>query len=386
MKKILLFLSIAFVLYSCDSEPEFFTISGEIANANGEKLYLVELQTSNINILDSVILNNTGTFSFKGQTDIPKFYAIRTTSNNYLTLIVNHLEQIIITADGEDLSKDAIIAGSTESHNILVLRTKLEESVERLDSLAVYYQSLIGTRELNKVKDSLSLVSQKTIEDHIKFTQNFIHENSNSLAGLMALYQQIAPRRTVLNPKDHLEYFNLIDSSLMSTIPKSDAVKALHAQLEEFKRQNNSENNINEVVGIGVVAPNIALQNPEGDTISLDSLRGKYVLIDFWASWCRPCRVENPNLVKSYEKYHAKGFEIFQVSLDKKKESWLDAIEKDKLNWIHVSDLQYWNSAPAELYKVQSIPASFLLDKQGKIIAKNLRGDALEAKLSELFN
>lgn len=386
MKKILLFLSIAFVLYSCDSEPDFFTISGEITNANGEKLYLVELQTSNINILDSVILNNTGTFSFKGQTNIPKFYAIRTTSNNYLTLIINHLEQININTDGENLSENTIITGSAESQNILILRTKLEGSIKKLDSLAIYYQSLIGTRKLNKVKDSLSLVSQKIIEEHTEFTQNFITDNSNSLAGLMALYQQIAPRRYVLNPKDHFEYFNLVDSSLISSIPKSDAVKALHAQLEEFKRQNIAENEINEVVEIGAIAPDIALPCPAGDTVTLNSLRGKYVLLDFWASWCRPCRVENPSLVKYYEKYHEKGFEIFQVSLDKKKESWIEAIEKDKLSWIHVSDLQYWNSAPAELYKVQSIPASFLLDKQGKIIATNLRGDALEAKLSELFN
>lgn len=382
MKKILLFLSIAFFLFSCESDPDFFTVSGEIANANGEKLYLVELQTNNINILDSVVLNEYGTFSFKGQTDIPRFYAIRTSSNNYLTLIINNLEQINIKANSDELYRDAVITGSPASNNILILRTKLENSIQSLDSLALKYQSLLGTRELKRVKDSLGLVSQEIIEKHTEFSKKFVTDNLNSLAGLMALYQQIAPRRYVLNPKDNFEYFNLVDSSLMSIIPESDAVKALHAQLKEYKRQDNAVN----ILGIGKIAPDIALPNPKGDTISLYSLRGKYVLLDFWASWCRPCRVENPNLVRTYKKYNAKGFEIFQVSLDKKKQSWEEAINKDNLEWSNVSDLKYWSSAPAQLYKIQSIPTNFLIDKQGKIIAKNLKGDALEAKLSELFN
>ncbi|MBI9055911.1 MAG: AhpC/TSA family protein [Bacteroidales bacterium] len=386
MKKLTLILSLIFILSSCNTEPDFFTVSGEISNANGEKLYLVELQTNNILVLDSTILNDKGTFSFKGQTSVPKFYAIRTNSNNYLTLIINNLDQIHVTADIDYLAKNATITGSEQSENILVLRTKLEDSIEKLDSLAAYYQSLIGSWKINQVKDSLNIASQKIIEEHTDYTKDFILENKNSLSGLMALYQQIAPRRYVLSLNEHFEYFNMVDSALTNSIPESDAVKALHSQIEEYKRQKNIDDEINTVIGIGATAPDIALPNPEGDTITLSSLRGKYVLIDFWASWCRPCRVENPNLVKSYKKYHDKGFEIFQVSLDKKKDAWLNAIEKDELNWLHVSDLQYWNSTPAKIYKVEGIPASFLIDKQGRIIAKNLRGDILEAKLSELFN
>ena len=386
IKKIFIFLFIASIIISCEPEPEFFTISGTVKNANGVKLYLSELQTSSVNFVDSVILNDEGFFSFKGKTDIPKFYALRTEPNNYITLIIYPLEQITVHANGADLANDPVVEGSPESVKILELRKNLDASVDKLDSLGIYYQSLIGKAKIYRVRDSLRQVSEQIIFDHTEYTKTFIDDNSNSLAGLMALYQQIAPRRYVLNPNEHMEYFELVDSSLMSLYPTSEAVKALHSQISEMKRQMNSELESDNITGIGKLAPEIILPSPNGDTIALSSFKGKYVLLDFWASWCRPCRVENPILVKNYKKYSQKGFEIFQVSLDKKKEAWINAIEKDQLTWIHVSDLQYWNSAPAKQYGVQGIPANFLLDRNGRIIAKNLRGDALEAKLSEIFD
>ena len=385
MRKVLNLLFIVISFYACQTEePECFIVSGKIKDANGEKIYLIELKSNGINVLDSTILDDTGDFLFKGQTDIPKFYSLKAGNNNYLTLIIDNLDRIQVETHINNLWKNAKIEGSKASKEILYLRHQLENSIKQLDSLARFYKSQIGKRRYYKVKDSLNVVSENIIKTHTDFSKRFVKRNSNSLAGLMALYQQIAPRRYVLTLKNDFEYFNLIDTSLSRQYPKSDAVRKLHSQIVQF--QESKKDQETEVLNVGVVAPDIKLPNPKGDTLVLSALRGKYVLVDFWASWSDPCCSENKFLMQVYDKYKAKGFEVFQISLDRTKKSWIKAIEKDQLPWLQVSDLLFWDSKAAKKYNVQKIPANFLLDKKGKIIAKDLRGDFLEAKLSEIFN
>jgi thiol-disulfide isomerase/thioredoxin len=197
--------------------------------------------------------------------------------------------------------------------------------------------------------------------------KNFIGRNPSSFSLLAAINH--------LEPDQHFSWYERVDSAIMKNFPNSVYAKAFHDRMTDMR-----------VLAPGVQAPEIVLGNPEGEQVALSSLKGKIVLIDFWASWCGPCRQENPNVKRIYNTYKDNGFEIYGVSLDKDKEAWVNAIRQDGLDWIHVSDLKYWDSAVVPLYRFQGIPYTCLVDREGKIIAKGLRGKALEEKLKELFS
>jgi peroxiredoxin len=195
----------------------------------------------------------------------------------------------------------------------------------------------------------------------------FAKNNPNSYFGLVALSESAG---THVDVKKVGPVFNALNVDLRNT----DMGKELQQRIEAAG-----------ITGIGVQAPAFTQNNVEGKPVSLAGLKGKYVLVEFWASWCSPCRAGNPNLVKQYQLYKDKGFEIISVSLDNVKEKWIDAIKKDGLPWIHVSDLKGWNNAVGRLYGVRAVPQSFLLDKDGKIIGNTLRDETLNAKLAEIF-
>jgi thiol-disulfide isomerase/thioredoxin len=248
------------------------------------------------------------------------------------------------------------------------------------------YMQNVDKPELPRVIESLDSTAQVYLSEINTYTKRYIDDNLTSLVSLVALYQQVAPSVYVLNPVKDLKYFIKVDSSMYSLYPDYEPVKALHEQVKEIVAKVNGDTTASPGKVSGTEAPEISLPTPEGDTLKLSSTRGSVVLLDFWASWCAPCRQENPNLLKAYTEYHKKGFQIFQVSLDKTKEAWMKGIQDDHLEkWIHVSDIKYWNSIVVPLYKIESIPYNFLLDREGRIIASNLRGERLQTKLAELF-
>jgi thiol-disulfide isomerase/thioredoxin len=380
---------LSFLAFSCTGSDTNYSISGKLENGEGKKLVLYEMGTYSLIPLDSLDIGHDGKFAFQGEIDRARFMSLRESEINHLTLIVFPGENIRINADLKSLQQSASIKGSTESALAIELNRRMHSSILQLDSLSSNYRSKLDepATDIESLRAMTSDKFDKIAEQQREFTIDFINRNPGSLASLMALYQQIDQNNFVLRQQEDLKYFILVDSILIARYPDLDYTLTLNENVREMITRTGLRNERESFLGPGSVAPEISLPNPDGDIIDLTSLRGKYVLLDFWAAWCPPCREESPWLVDAYNKYSDKGFDIYQVSLDRNREAWLRGISEDKLeNWSHVSDLQFWSSVVVPLYRIDGIPANFLLDPGGKIIARNLRGAELEKRLAEIFN
>lgn len=359
-------LTIAFL--SCSSKPEHGTIKGNLKNFKDSYVYLDEITTISAKPKDSVKVDAQGNFNLKFETKEPSFYRIRLSENNYILLIVDDKEQIEFNADANNLGRTAQVKGSNESAKLFEATHQLQSNAERLDSLNGVFQREQGNPALDSIKTVLQNMYNNMLEQEQIFIKSFIDKNSSSLACLAIIDK--------LSPDENLAYYKKLDAGLNKEHPSNSYTKMFHDKVVEMSR-----------LSVGSVAPEISLNTPDGKTIALSSLKGKVVLVDFWASWCRPCRAENPNVVRMYNTYKEKGFEVYSVSLDKDKEPWIKAIADDHLIWpSHVSDLGYWQSSVVKQYNISGIPFTCLLDKDGKIVAKGLRGEELEQKVKELLN
>jgi thiol-disulfide isomerase/thioredoxin len=328
-----------------------------------------------------------GTFAFKREIRSAAFYLIKTNDNNFLTMLIEPGDNISLKAHKDSLNYPLAVSGSKGTELMVEYNKTLRKTIDKLTGLNKIYMENSNSPELPAVIESLDSLAQTYLSEINSYTKSYIDKNISSLVSLVALYQQVAPNVYVLNPSSDMKYFVKVDSSLSILYPDYEPVTSLHKQVTELVANVKGEQISDPASGKDVLAPEISLPSPDGDTIKLSSTKGSVVLLDFWASWCAPCRMENPNLVKAYNTFHNKGFQIYQVSLDKTREAWIKGINDDKLGkWIHVSDIKYWNSVVVPLYKIEAIPANFLLDKDGRILATNLRGEQLQQKLAELFN
>jgi thiol-disulfide isomerase/thioredoxin len=295
-------------------------------------------------------------------------------------------EEIKMTSHFDSLNYPVVITGSKGTKLLADYNKAVLNTIKKLGTLSDIHQKNLGRPDFDKVVDSLDNLAHNYLNEINGYARRYIDDNLTSLVSLMALYSQIAPGVYVLNPESDMSYYLKVDSALTKEYPEYEPVITLHNQVAEMKAfYANNKTAAAESAGMSE-APEIALPSPEGDTIRLSSTRGSYVLLDFWASWCGPCRTENPNLVRAYNTYHGKGFRIYQVSLDKTRDAWVKGIQDDNLGkWIHVSDVKFWQSVVVPLYKIEKIPTNYLLDKNGRIIATDLRGDALQRKLADLF-
>lgn len=343
-----------------------FFLNGQLSNSSRQTIFFEELSSKSINVLDSVITDENGKFSFGVKIADAGFYRVRITGKNFFNVIAFPNDTIAVTADAADLEGTYHITGSEESLRLRELNQFFYRIYKTNDSLNTAMQLYQQNNEVNKYMSAVQLQQQLSGQFH-DFVKKFINANPASLASLAAVQN--------LDAEENFEYYAKVEEGLRTILPQSPYYKDLKTRVDELKK-----------LAIGSEAPEITLNDTNDKPVSLSSLKGKVVLIDFWAAWCRPCRAENPNVVKMYKKYHDKGFEVFSVSLDKTKSAWMNAIQQDGLIWKnHVSDLGYWNSAVVPMYNIKGIPLTYLLDKEGKIIGKNLRGAQLEQKLEEIF-
>jgi thiol-disulfide isomerase/thioredoxin len=384
-KKLFLYLFIVLVLAGCKNN--FVRISGTIVNpVTGTYIYLDELKSNELKSIDSVKVSADGTFKFKREVKQPSFYLLKRNENNFLTMLIKPGEKITLRAQSDSLNYPISFEGSKGTESMTEYNKTLRATIKKLSGLRNMYTQNVNKPGLPKVIETLDSLAQVYLGEINLYTKKYIDDNLTSLVSLVALYQQVAPGVYVMNPEKDMIFFVKVDSSMFSLYPDYEPVISLHEQVKELASKMTGEPARGPESTSGSEAPEITLPTPAGDTIKLSSTRGSVVLLDFWASWCAPCRKENPNLVNVFNIYHKKGFQIFQVSLDKTKEAWVKGIEDDHLDkWIHVSDIRYWNSIVVPIYKIESIPCNYLLDKNGRIIASNLRGEQLQIKLAELF-
>jgi LPXTG-motif cell wall-anchored protein len=379
MRKIVLLIGTYLLFGFTENNSNPFTVSGTLKNSPSKVVYLEEtiIATGQTILKDSASINADGKFSISVDVPGEGVYNLRLSNEPAFATIINDATRINIEADFKKKFDFYDVSGSAASKGIKDYLAKLNELQRQKFN---YYNQADSIRK-NK-GDSLQAIGleqkQRDITQQMKtITEQTVRQSSKAPLSLfiLATYQGMANNQGFRMFAFTAEELVGMLSEMINKFPGNDDI---------INIKNSIESQIKKSL-VGKQAPEISLPDTEGKEVKLSSYRGKYVLVDFWASWCGPCRRENPTVVEAYGRFRDKNFTVLGVSLDKQKEAWQKAIVDDNLNWTHISDLKYWSSEVVPLYGIQSIPFNVLVDPEGKIVAENLRGTALEQKLGEIL-
>jgi len=366
MKKLSwLFLLCIIVLAACKSTDNF-TIEGKFENATPQgKIYLFGMVNNNAVPVDSTVLNDKGEFKFTRSTKAVDFFKVGANQNEYVVIAQNG-DNIKLAADLNDQTMAYQVSGAAEADKLQELNTYKNKYNARMASIQATYEQQVSANpdKRDMIAEQLRPELIKVSDEMVSFILKFANDNPDALTSFYAMNS--------LNPSEYEQEFIAYSDKIKSKFNDNQAVTEFLVRMAKLKS-----------VQVGQDAPAFSMKSIDGKTISLADYKGKYVLLDFWASWCMPCRNENPNIVKAYNNYKDKNFTILGISLDKDPKAWAQAISADKLTWSHVSELSDFESPTVRLYQIEAIPSSFLIDPTGKIIAKNLRGEELAAFLEK---
>ncbi len=364
MIKRMLFLGlICCSIISC-AKPDKFVISGEIKGKETGKVQLMKYADGKWLAEDSATIVK-GKFQLQGKVDLPELRYVTLGGRDMVAQFFAENGAITVKAYSDSLDK-SVVTGSKSNEEFKIYQKELMSLSKEAQGMQQRYMSAQSSGDQDGMKKA-QIDYEAMVQNLAVYAKNFIREHRKSTVSPLIAMMQFG--QTIKAAEiDTLIAF--LDPSVQPSI----YVGELKKMADKMR-----------VTEVGSMAPDFTLPTPEGGTFTLSSTRGKYVMIDFWAAWCQPCRHENPNVVALYGKYKDKGFDVVGVSLDREKEAWIKAIADDQLAWHQVSELKFWQSEIAQKYGVTAIPCTFLLDKGGKIIAKNLRGEELAKKLEELM-
>jgi peroxiredoxin len=371
------------------SEDAKIEINGNVADGAGVAMVLYEYKTDTPVAIDTSIIDEKGNFSFSHTTKGYNFYGVGENYNQAALLLLKEGDVVKLSGNMADWNINFKVEGSAETSLITEYYQKRYAFGIAMQNLQVEANAIAPDDTDNKAKIEAS--SQALIAEFDAYKYDFIDKNSSSPAVFIAfadLYD-LEKDREILTKIEATMKSYMPESKFTETVSaKVQQAEAMAQEMDAYAEQKKlmEAQMLTAGIGVGMPAKDINLPNPSGKMISLSSLKGKVVLLDFWASWCKPCRIENPNVVALYNKYNKKGFTVYSVSLDNQKENWEAAIQADGLIWPnHVSDLKGWQSAAGATYMVNSIPQTFLIGADGKIIAIGLRSNELEKYLEEIF-
>ena len=380
MKKILPFVVfLAAFIFACH-KPDGFVISGKITNAEGKYLYMDELKVASSIPIDSVKIKKDGSFKFEGKINFPNFFLLRLSEKNFVTLLVDSTEKISVYGDAANFSRDYIVEGSPGSLLVQELNNHLTKTKLKLDSIGSRI-IVFRTRENNKLQKAKWEQELADIKrNQIEYSTAFVQKHPFSMASVLALYQKFDDSNYVVQD---LYSLKVAASALNTVFPQSEHVKALYANTKRLMDEEKNNKLKDFISQTGTNSPEIILPNHNGRDLALSSLSGKIVLIQFWSANDRVSRIQNQALTELYSKYKTKGLEIYQVSVDTERSVWLNAIEQDGLSWINVGDMK-GSQAALQAYNVQQIPYNYMLDRDGSIVAQDLKGPDLDRVVAKL--